>query len=91
MCCARIGAPFLNFFTVPSIERSPSGKSTSTLPCVEAECACPHRRNEIGIRIDRDQIREPREPLRQRRFEILDCADEEEILEDAETATSSRA
>ena len=28
-----IAAPFLNFLTVPSMERSPSGKSTSTLPC----------------------------------------------------------
>ena len=40
-CCARIGAPFLNFFTVPSMERSPSGNSTSTLPCVRPKApAC---------------------------------------------------
>ena len=28
-----MAAPFLNAFTLPSIERSPSGNSTSTLPC----------------------------------------------------------
>ena len=33
MCRARIGEPFLNFFTVPSIERSPSGKRIRTRPC----------------------------------------------------------
>src|SRR3989475_8886296 len=31
-CRERMGAPFLNFFGAPSIERSPSGKRISTLP-----------------------------------------------------------
>ena len=76
----RIGAPFLNFLTVPSIDRSPSGKSISTLPMRQAERAGLHRGHQVGVGIDRHEVADLREPPGERRLEILRRADEEQLL-----------
>ena len=80
----RIAAPFRNGLTVPSIERSPSGNSTSTRPRRSPACASLHRPHQIRVGIDRDDVRHPRDPLHEGRLEPLARPDEEELLEHVE-------
>ena len=57
-----MAAPFLNVRGVPSGDRSPSGNSTRTRSCAQAEGAGLHRAHEVGVRIDRHDVHQLGEP-----------------------------
>ena len=82
----RIAAPFRNFFSSPSMDRSPSGKSMQDLPSRKPDGARPHGVHEIRVGIDRHDVDGAREPARERRLEVLRGADEEELAERRERA-----
>ena len=80
-CSAVMAAPFLNRRGVPSGDRSPSGKSTSTQVAPEPEGAGLHRADQVRVGIDRHDVHQLGEPAHERRLEVLARADEEQAAE----------
>ena len=83
-CTARIAAPFLNFFTSPSIERFTLREEDKDFATSQTKSAGLHCTNQVRIRIHGNNMHQARSGAPERRGEVLAGSYEEDITHRAE-------